>query len=65
MKDWRASVRFWERNQPPAGDVCGDCADPLAAAAEVRRRADNIGHKYGTEARKRFLRGLINNYGVD
>lgn len=65
MKDWRASVRFWERNQSPAGDVCGDCADPLAAAAEVRRRADNIGHKYGTEARKRFLRGLINNYGVD
>lgn len=65
MKDWRAAVRFWERNQPPAGDVCGDCADPLAAAAEVRRRADNIGHKYGAEARKRFLRGLINNYGVD
>ncbi len=65
MKDWRAAVRFWERNQPPAGDVCGDCADPLAAAAEVRRRADNIGHKYGTEERKRFLRGLINNYGVD
>ncbi len=64
MKDWQASVRFWERNQPPA-DVCGDCADPLAAAAEVRCRADNIGHKYGTEARKRFLRGLINNYGVD
>lgn len=65
MKDWRAAVRFWERNQPSAGDVCGDCADPLVAAAEVRRRADNIGHKYGTEARKRFLRGLINNYGVD
>ena len=63
MKDWKAAVRLWE-NQLNSSAFSSAFSSAISPHDDVQKRADDIERKYGLEARKRFLKGLINSHGV-
>ena len=63
MKDWKAAVRLWE-NQLNSSAFSSAFSSAISSHDDVQKCADDIERKYGLEARKRFLKGLINSHGV-
>ncbi len=63
MKDWKAAVRLWE-NQLNSSAFPSAFSSAISPHDDVQKCADDIERKYGLEARKRFLKGLINSHGV-
>ena len=63
MKDWKAAVRLWE-NQLNSSAFSSAFSSAISPHDDVQKCADDIERKYGLEARKRFLKGLINSHGV-
>ena len=63
MKDWKAAVRLWE-NQLNSSAFSSTFSSAISSHDDVQKCADDIERKYGLEARKRFLKGLINSHGV-